>query len=294
MNYQKKTLLLMATLVAVVLGAVSCKGISTKDADASLDSLAMARGYTTGQQMRQQIDFSAMMGQDIDKDQLLKGIADGMATATDSTKMWYYQGLMIGYQIASGNNADKVNNKIYLEYFQAGMNLDTVKVTWPNDEMMQYLNEAEQQLQLKKQAEEERKKEEQYQANREEGEEYLESFKKEEGVVVLPSGVAYKVLQEGQGTTKPTTSDRVQALYKGTFVNGDVFDQTEDKPITFDVIGVIAGWTEVLQEMTVGEKVKVVIPYDKAYGADGTQNIEPYKTLIFEIELVAIEPAEVQ
>lgn len=292
MNYQKNLFLLMATLLVVVLGFSACKGISTKDADASLDSLAIARGYSTGQQMRQQLDFSEMMGQKIDKDQLLKGIADGIATSTDSNKMWYYQGLMIGYQIGSSNNADKVNNKIYLENFQYGMNLDTMKVTWKEDAMREYLNNAEQKLQEKKQVEEQKKKEEEYKANQEEGEKFLEKFKKEDGVKVLPSGVAYKVLKEGQGSAKPTTSDKVQVLYKGTFTNGEVFDQTEDKPISFGVTSVIPGWTEVLQEMTVGEKVKVAIPYDKAYGVEGSGNIEPYKTLVFEIELVAIEPAE--
>lgn len=284
-----KTLLLVATVAVVTLGTIACKGISTNGADASLDSLAMARGYTTGQQIGQQIDFSTMMGQKIDKEELLKGIADGMANSQDSSKMWYYQGLIMGYQMGSGNNADKVNNKIYLEYFQYGMNQDSVKVTWKNEDMMNYLTEAEQKLAEKKKAEEAEKKQEEFKENIKEGEEYIEKFKKEEGVKVLPSGVAYKVLQEGTGTDHPTTEDNVKVNYNGTFVNGESFDKSGDEPASFGVTHVIPGWTEVLQEMVVGEKIKVVIPYDKAYGAEGSGNIAPYKTLIFEVELVAIE-----
>ena len=180
-----------------------------------------------------------------------------------------------------------------MEYFKAAMEKDTTKLTWDSEAMMAYLNEAEEKLQEKKQAEQAEAKKEQYNANIEEGEKYLAEYTKGEGVIVLPSGVAYKVLQPGDGITKPTTEDTVEVKYVGRLINGEEFDKSGETPISFGVTSVIPGWTQVLQEMSVGEKVEVVIPYDQAYGENGSGgSIEPYKTLIFEVELVKVIKAE--
>lgn len=111
------------------------------------------------------------------------------------------------------------------------------------------------------------------------------------GVTTLPSGVQYEVLKEGKGK-KPSQTDKVKCHYHGTLINGTVFDSSVERgePATFPVNGVIAGWQEVLQLMPVGSKWRVTIPYQHAYGERGAgQMIEPYSTLIFDIELLGIE-----
>ncbi len=118
---------------------------------------------------------------------------------------------------------------------------------------------------------------------------YLEAKAKEEGVVVLPSGLQYKIIRAGTGSS-PAPTDTVETHYSGTFVDGKGFDSSYDRgePATFSVNRVIPGWTEALQLMKVGAKWELYIPYNLAYGAAGRQGIPPYSTLIFEIELLRI------
>ena len=128
--------------------------------------------------------------------------------------------------------------------------------------------------------------------NKKEGEAFLAANKTKEGVVALPSGLQYKVLKEGTGP-KPTASDTVSCNYRGTLINGKEFDSSykRGQPVSFPVGGVIKGWTEALQLMPVGSKWQLFIPSDMAYGERGAgSDIEPDSTLIFEVELVSIQP----
>ena len=122
------------------------------------------------------------------------------------------------------------------------------------------------------------------------GREYLELKAKEEDVVVLPSGLQYKIVRPGTGAS-PKPTDTVETHYRGTFTDGEEFDSSYSRgtPATFSVNRVIPGWTEALQLMKVGAKWELYIPYNLAYGASGRQGIPPYSTLIFEIELLRIE-----
>ena len=126
-----------------------------------------------------------------------------------------------------------------------------------------------------------------------EGEKFLAENKTKEGVVALPSGLQYKVVKEGTGA-KPAAADMVKVNYKGTLLDGTVFDSNEGKePITFNANRVIKGWTEALQLMPVGSKWILYIPYDLAYGAQGSgDRIKPFSTLIFEVELLEINPKQ--
>lgn len=124
-----------------------------------------------------------------------------------------------------------------------------------------------------------------------EGEAFLKENAKRDEVVTLPSGLQYEILVEGDGPI-PTATSTVKTHYKGTLLNGTVFDSSYDRgePTSFPVNRVIAGWTEALQLMPVGSKWKLYIPYNLAYGERGAgQLIGPYETLIFEIELLDIE-----
>lgn len=123
------------------------------------------------------------------------------------------------------------------------------------------------------------------------GEEFLAQNKTAEGVEVLESGLQFQVLTEGDGE-KPEPSQRVKVHYAGTLINGTEFDSSikRGEPAVFPVNGVIQGWQEALQLMSVGSKWKVFIPPHLAYGEQGAGGaIGPNETLIFEMELLGIE-----
>jgi len=123
-----------------------------------------------------------------------------------------------------------------------------------------------------------------------EGKKFLVQNKKKKGVTELKSGVQYEILKAGKGD-KPSESDTIVVHYKGSLLNGTVFDSSykRGQPITFGLNQMIAGWKEVLPLMPVGSKWKVYIPSDLAYGQRGAPNIGANETLVFEIELLEIK-----
>ena len=128
--------------------------------------------------------------------------------------------------------------------------------------------------------------------NQKAGDAFLAANKTKEGVVTLPSGLQYKILKAGTGP-KPTASDSVVCNYRGTLIDGTEFDSSykSGQPATFPVSGVIKGWTEALQLMPVGSKWQLFVPPALAYGARGAgSDIGPDSTLVFEVELLSIQP----
>ncbi|MEM0909815.1 MAG: FKBP-type peptidyl-prolyl cis-trans isomerase [Pseudomonadota bacterium] len=122
------------------------------------------------------------------------------------------------------------------------------------------------------------------------GEEFLENNAKREEVTVTSSGLQYEVINSGDGAT-PGLSSTVRTHYHGTLIDGSVFDSSYDRgqPAEFPVNGVIKGWTEALQLMKVGDKLRLYVPYNLAYGEQGAgAAIGPYTTLIFDVELLDI------
>jgi FKBP-type peptidyl-prolyl cis-trans isomerase FklB len=129
-------------------------------------------------------------------------------------------------------------------------------------------------------------------ANKKQGMAFLEANKTKDGVVTLPSGLQYKIIQEGSGP-KPAPTDKVVCNYRGTLLDSTEFDSSykHGQPATFPVTGVIKGWTEALQLMPVGSKWQLFIPPELAYGERGAGGqIGPNATLIFEVELLSIQP----
>jgi FKBP-type peptidyl-prolyl cis-trans isomerase FklB len=127
--------------------------------------------------------------------------------------------------------------------------------------------------------------------NKKEGVEFLAANKSKEGIVMLPSGLQYKILTTGTGP-KPTASDTVVCNYRGTLVSGSEFDSSykRGQPASFPVNGVIKGWTEALQLMPVGSKWQLFVPSELGYGDRGAgADIGPGATLIFEVELLSIQ-----
>ena len=146
-------------------------------------------------------------------------------------------------------------------------------------------------LKRKVEADERKRRRENAGKHRAEGEAFLAANGKKEGVVTLPSGLQYKVLAEGKGTS-PNPTDNVTVHYRGTLVDGTEFDNSykREKPATFRVDGVIAGWTEALQRMKPGAKWQLFVPAKLGYGDRGAGPlIPPDSTLIFEVELISVQ-----
>lgn len=110
------------------------------------------------------------------------------------------------------------------------------------------------------------------------------------GITTTASGLQYQVLREGDGI-RPVATDSVVCHYKGSFLNGEVFDESyaRNEPVTFSVNGVIRGWTEVLQLMPAGSKWKVFVPYQLGYGSNDYYAIPGGSLLIFELELLEVK-----
>lgn len=117
---------------------------------------------------------------------------------------------------------------------------------------------------------------------------WLEKKALEEGVVKTESGLLYQVLSQGNGGPKPAADSDVEVRYHGELIDGTMFDESTT-PITLNLGGVIKGWTEGLQLMSVGDKYRFFIPYNLAYGEQGQGQIEPFSTLVFDVELVNIK-----
>ena len=131
---------------------------------------------------------------------------------------------------------------------------------------------------------------ERHKALKQQGEQYLAENGKKDGVVTLPSGLQYQVLQEGNGR-KPKATDQVKCHYEGMLVDGTLFDSSiqRGEPATFPLNGVIAGWTEGLQLMQEGAKYRFFIPYHLGYGERGAgASIPPFAALVFDVELIEV------
>jgi FKBP-type peptidyl-prolyl cis-trans isomerase FklB len=127
-------------------------------------------------------------------------------------------------------------------------------------------------------------------ANRAAASAHLEKNRTKPGVTVTSSGLQYEVLKSGNGP-KPKPTDRVEVHYHGTLLDGTVFDSSVQRgqTVEFPVTGVIPGWIEALQLMSVGDKWRLTIPPDLAYGPRATGKIPPNSALVFEVELIAIK-----
>ncbi len=131
-----------------------------------------------------------------------------------------------------------------------------------------------------------------FEENKLAGEAFLAENAKKSGIVTTESGLQYEVLTKVESGPQPTLQSTVRTHYHGMLIDGTVFDSSVDRgePISFPLGNVIVGWQEALQLMKVGEKYRVYLPYNLAYGArQAGPTIKPYSALIFEVELLGIE-----
>lgn len=231
--------------------------------------------------------------------QFLKGVQEALKANKEKTP--YFQGLSVGNQI-SEQMMPQLTSMLFAADSTKEMNKEQIisglfgtlrnqSLAMPKEEASEYVQTAVE----KAQEESQRIQEEGMKADHAdaiaEGEAFLAENAEREEVVVLPSGLQYEIIKEGSGAT-PEASDQVKVHYHGTLLDGTVFDSSVDRgePIVFGVNQVIPGWTEALKLMPVGSNWKLYIPYDLAYGAQGSgADIKPFSTLIFDVQLIGIE-----
>ena len=207
--------------------------------------------------------------------------------APDTAKVSYAIGYQIGSQFADGKP------RVDIGSLQRGIQ-DAFGKRQPSvsmRDMHQQLHRLEQQMHA--QALDEFKR--LAAANASKSRAFLARSAQEPGVVQLPSGIQYAVLQSGTGRVSPSVTSRVTVNYRGMLVDGTEFDSTwaHGAPVTFSVDNVIRGWQDVIPRMHVGDRWKVVIPPQLAYGETGAlPRIGPNEALVFEIELLQIKPAD--
>jgi len=191
----------------------------------------------------------------------------------------YGIGLQMGEQLRA-NPFDGLDISAVQEGLADAFNLQPAQVT--NDVLREAFNEIHQRMQAAKN--------EQFAEAQEAGIAFLAENAKRDDVTVTESGLQYEVVNAGNGDT-PTAASTVRVHYHGTLLDGTVFDSSYDRgePAEFPVGGVIKGWTEALQLMQVGAKLRLFVPHDLAYGEQGAGGaIAPFSTLVFDVELLDI------
>lgn len=204
---------------------------------------------------------------------------------SNDQKVSYGMGLVLGERM--GNDLPNLQMDQFLQGIQHGHEGDEESKRMSREEIQQALMEYQKTLQEQQsqQAEELASK------NREAGEAFLAENAEREGVTTTESGLQYEILEEGQGE-QPGSTDTVRVHYTGELLSGEVFDSSRERgePVTFALNQVIPGWTEGLQLMNEGARYKLYIPSDLAYGPGGNRVIGPNETLVFDVELLAVNP----
>ena len=203
----------------------------------------------------------------------------------------YYYGYNVGQYIAKDLVQLKMKEDFPSQKFLNGIQHGIDSLEGMDQEKMQQFMQS---FFTKKQIELQAETSKEAQDNLEAGIVFLEKNKSEAGVITTSSGLQYKVMAAGSGGVSPKDIDTVVVHYKGTLLNGTVFDSSVDRgePVTFPVNGVIPGWTEALQLMKTGDKWKLFIPSALAYGeTPRSEVITANSTLIFEVELLDVRKA---
>ncbi|MBW7472221.1 FKBP-type peptidyl-prolyl cis-trans isomerase [Marinobacter sp. M216] len=200
-------------------------------------------------------------------------------------KVSYGMGLVLGERMS--NDLPDLQMDQFLQGIQHGHAGDEEAQRMSREEIQQALMAYQQEMQQKQS----QQMEELAQKNKEAGEAFLAENANREEVETTDSGLQFEVLEEGSGE-KPGATDTVQVHYTGELLSGEVFDSSRERgePVTFALNQVIPGWTEGLQLMNEGARYKLYIPSELAYGPGGNRAIGPNETLVFDVELLDINP----
>jgi FKBP-type peptidyl-prolyl cis-trans isomerase FklB len=204
--------------------------------------------------------------------------------STDLEKLSYSLGIILGERIQ--NDFGDLDPNFVLEGLKDSKDPNSWKLDRPA------INQAVQDAQTRIRAQQEQQVEAMAEANLKSGEAFLAENAKKDGVTVTASGLQYRVITEGAGDA-PKATDTVKVHYEGRLISGDVFDSSiaRGEPVSFPLNGVIPGWSKGVQLMKVGSKFEFTIPSALAYGPSGTGPIPPNSVLVFDVELLEINPA---
>ena len=213
--------------------------------------------------------------------------ANDPALETTPEKVSYGMGLVLGERMS--NDLPDLQMDQFLQGIQHGHAGDEDSKRLTREQIQEALMAYQQELQQKQ----EQQLEELAQKNKDAGEAFLAENAERDGVETTESGLQYEVIEEGNGE-RPSAEDQVEVHYTGELINGEVFDSSREREqtVTFGLNQVIPGWTEGLQLMSEGARYKLYIPSDLAYGPGGNQAIGPNETLVFDVELIAVNPGQ--
>lgn len=294
----KKQIVIIAS--AAMAMAVSFTSCGNKPAEAELnnasDSLSYCAGVSNTEGMRQALE--ANFGVDsVYLDEVVAGVREYMDMRDDEKARARNLGKWLGVQYEKGlfpqmnrNFYPDQQDSINVELFLAGLH-DALLC---GDDSKIGLIEAQMFIREMSDKAAYDKKIAQYGDIKVAGEAFIDSISKVEGIQSLQVGddvLYYRVNKVGKGAV-PTEENRVKVHYKGTLIDGTVFDSSYDRkePTVFGVTQVIKGWTEILKTMPVGSNYTVYLPYQLAYGANGGgSKIKPFSALVFDMELIGIE-----
>ena len=288
----KKVSILAA--VAMATGLASCTAQAPKATlKTDVDSLSYAIGISQTQGLKDYLSQRMEMDTTYMAD-FLKGVNDA-ANKTSKKDQAYLLGLQIGSQMAGPQAIKGMNHQLFADDSTMTVNkgdiLAGVFAGVLNKDMKMRPEEAQVLIQKMMESIKGKAAEKKYADNKAAGEKFLAENKTKEGVKTTASGLQYKVITEGKGEI-PADTCKVKVNYKGTLIDGTEFDSSykRNEPSTFRANQVIKGWTEALTMMPVGSKWELYIPQELAYGARESGNqIKPFSTLIFEVELLGIE-----
>jgi FKBP-type peptidyl-prolyl cis-trans isomerase FklB len=285
-----------AACIAIAAAAFTSCGNGTPNANLKndIDTLSYAMGMAQSDGLKEYL----VERQGIDTayiDEFIKGLNEGATAGDDKKKAAYYAGIQIGQQIG-GQMVQGINYELFgadstqtisLKNLLAGFVAGTT-----GKKQLMTIEKARMTVEQKMHEVKSKNMEKQYGEYKKQNEAFLAANKKKPGVVTLPSGVQYKVLKAGNGAVPADTSN-VMIHYEGKTIDGKVFDSSYkrgEEPVTMNCKQVIKGWAEALTHMPVGSKWEVYIPQELAYGERAMgQDIKPFSTLIFTIELIAVK-----
>ena len=263
-----------------------------KTAPIVLKSAADSLSYATGMTMSNGLDAYLEQQFGITKELMpdfIRGLKEGISKRKDANFAAYGVGIAVSRQIESRllpnmvSHFEELKSPIDTEILYRGVVAAMSKDTTTMSPATAAKFFKEQEIAIRQQREAE---------NKAKNEAFMAENKAKEGVVTLPSGLQYRIIKKGTGAI-PKATDDVQVIYEGKTIDGKVFDSTAKHGTefdTFNVGGLIKGWTEALQLMPVGSKWEIFIPYNLAYGERGAgRDIAPYSTLIFTLELKDID-----
>ena len=221
----------------------------------------------------------------------LKGFEQATLTEADKREKARLAGIEIRQQVEEqvypgaskrvNDSVDVLNKALFVKGFRDGFSGENATIPMDSTQAL-----VQKQMDYYHKAAMEKK----FGANRTAGEEFLKENAKKDSVKVTPSGLQYKILTVGTGDI-PTKEDKVKVNYEGHLIDGTEFDSSykRNKPVTFPVGQVIAGWTEALCMMPVGSKWMLYVPQELAYKDREQAKIPPFSCLIFTVELLEIE-----